>query len=279
MKFEITTMPPRVLILGEPASGKTGALAMLSNAGRRLFIHDFDQNSRVIGNYLKPGHGDIYVQKYFASKIGLSDIAAGTLKSEEARKRAVEKATEENSIQASQELRRFVEMLEHWKEDGFDAGPSKDLTANDIIVIDSGTFLGDMILLAVQQDPRVKRDMRSLYNVAGDYYASILNYLTSDRIGASVIVLTHIRQTGQKDDNGNIIANLRLIPTAIGDAASKKMSTYFSDIWHLEVDRAGNRSFKTSATDKMALRTSAANKIKAVEPFDIASMFDRLTSV
>lgn len=276
MKFQASKMPPRILICGEPASGKTGALAMLANAGHRLFIHDFDQNTRVIGNYLKPGHADIYVQSYHAAKIGLADIAAGTLKSEEARKRAVEKAIEENSILANGELRRFVEMLEHWKEPDFDAGPSKDLTPNDVIVIDSGTFLGDMILLAVHQDPRVKRDLRSLYNVAGDYYTSILNYLTSDKIGASVIVLTHIRQTGQKDENGNIISGLRLIPTAIGDAASKKMPTYFSDIWHLEVDRAGNRSYKTSATDKMALRTSAAAQIKNTEPFDLASMFKRL---
>jgi hypothetical protein len=54
------------------------------------------------------------------------------------------------------------------------------------------------------------------------------------------------------------------------------MSTYFSDIWQLEVDRVGNRSFKTSATDRIGLRTSNPSKIKAVEPYDMASMFDRL---
>ena len=55
------------------------------------------------------------------------------------------------------------------------------------------------------------------------------------------------------------------------------MQTYFTDIWHLEVDRAGNRSFKTAATDKASLRTSAPTLIKAVEPYDLASMLDRLT--
>ncbi len=55
------------------------------------------------------------------------------------------------------------------------------------------------------------------------------------------------------------------------------MQTYFSDIWHLEVDRAGTRTFKTAATDKASLRTSAPTLIKAAEPYDLASMLDRLT--
>jgi len=55
------------------------------------------------------------------------------------------------------------------------------------------------------------------------------------------------------------------------------MPTYFSDIWHLEVDRAGQRRFNTAATSQAGLRTSAPDKIKSVEPFDIASMFNRLT--
>lgn len=277
MKYEVANLPPRVLICGEPASGKTGALAALANAGYRLFIHDFDQNSRVIGSYLQKGHADVFIQTYHAAKIGLADVAAGTLKDENARKIAVEKATTENSITANTELRRFVEMLEHWKDDDVDAGPTKDLTSKDVIVIDSGTFLGDMILLAVHQDPRVKKDLRSLYNVAGDYYGSILNYLTSSKVGASVLVLTHIRQTGVKDpQSGQIISDLRFIPTAIGDAASKKMQTFFSDIWHLEVNQAGARKFKTAATAKAALRTSAPDRIRAEEPFDLAAMFNKL---
>jgi len=90
-------------------------------------------------------------------------------------------------------------------------------------------------------------------------------------------LLTHIRQTGDKDEQNRIIAKHRDIPVGVGEKFSKDMQTYFSDIWHLEVDRAGGRVFKTAATNSASLRTSAPTLIKATEPFDLASMLDRLT--
>ena len=263
-KFEISTLPPRVLVCGEPASGKTGALAQLANAGYRLLIHDFDQNCRVIGSYLKPGAADVYVSTYTVAKMTNTNLFKSGAGVGEAGKQAVA------------ELRKFCQMLEHWKTDSEDLGPSSKLTAKDVIVIDSGTFLGELLLLAAYEDPETKRDLRSLYNVAGRYYSAILDHLTGNRIGASVVVLTHIMQTGEKDDQGKIIGKARDIPVGVGEKFSKKMQTYFTDIWHLEVDRTGKRTFKTSATDKASLRTSVPDKIKATEDFDMAFMFNRL---
>jgi hypothetical protein len=263
MKFQPQSIPPRILIVGEPAAGKTGALAQLANAGYRLCIHDFDSNARVIGSFLKPDAADIYINTYAVAKITITNLFAGA-----------GVATQE----AVNEMRRFCKMLEHWKTDSEDLGPSSALTAKDVIVIDSGTFLGKLLLLAAHEDPKTKKDLRSLYGVAGEYYGAILDYLTGNKIGATVILLTHIMQSGQKDDNGNIIGKAIEIPVAVGEKAGKEMRTYFSDIWHLKVDRMGNRTFATSATDVAALRTSAPNKIKASEPFDLASMLNRLVS-
>lgn len=261
-KFLETKLPPRILICGEPAAGKTGSLAQLANAGYRLMIHDFDSNLRVIGSYLKPDAAEVYVSTYAAAKITSTNLFAGTGNA---------------SKQALDELRRFSKMLEHWKTPTEDLGPCSSWTPNDVVVIDSGTFLGELLLLAAKEDPETKRDMRSLYNVAGGYYGAILDFLTGNKMGASVIVLTHIMQTGDKDDQGKIIAKSRDIPVGVGEKFSKKMQTYFSDIWHLEVDRTGNRVFKTAATNSASLRTSAPTLIKATEPFDLASMLDRLT--
>lgn len=265
--YSTEKLSPRVLLCGEPASGKTGALAQLSNAGFRLFIHDFDQNARVIGSYLKPDHAPIFINTYTVAKMTNSGLF-----------------TKDNSAagrEAIAEMKRFCKNLEHWGKGSSDEdfGPSSALTARDVVVIDSGTFLGDLLLMAATEDPETKKDGRSLYNVAGKYYASILDYLTGNKMGATVLVLTHIMQTGEKDDKGQIIGKAKDIPVAVGEKAGKRMQTYFSDIWHLEVDRAGNRSIKTSATDRAALRTSAPNVIKAVEPFDVASMFNRLIGV
>lgn len=263
-KFADVPKSPRILVCGEPASGKTGMLAQLANAGYRLFIHDFDQNTRVIGSYLKDGAADVFVSTYAVAKVTNTNLFAGNGTA---------------TTQAVNEMRRFCKMLEHWKTETEDAGPSSNLTAKDVIVIDSGTFLGELLLLAAHEDPETKRDLRSLYNVAGKYYGAILDYLCGNKIGATVIMLTHLMQTGDKDDQGKIIGKARDIPVGIGEKFSKKMQTYFSDIWHLEVDRAGNRVFKTAATDKASLRTSAPNRIKASEPFDAASMLNRLLEV
>jgi hypothetical protein len=261
--FSQAQLPPRILIYGEPAAGKTGAIAQLANAGYRVLIHDFDQNSRVIGSYLKPDAAPVYLNTYAAAKITNTNLFSG------------------NSVAGKQsvdEMRRFCKTLEHWKTETEDLGPSSALTAKDVIVIDSGTFLGELLLLAAHEDPETKRDLRSLYNVAGKYYSAILDHLCGNKIGATVIVLTHTMQTGDKDDQGKIVGKARDIPVAVGEKMSKRMPTYFSDIWRLEVDRAGNRAFKTAATDKESLRTSAPHKIKAVEPFDLASMVNRLVN-
>ena len=261
-KFEATKLPPRILICGEPASGKTGALAQLANAGYRLLIHDFDSNSRVIGSYLKPGAADVFVNTYAVAKSTSVNLFGDS-----------SPATK----QAYDAMLQFGKLLLHWKTVTEDIGPALGMTAKDVVVIDSGTFLGELLLLAAHEDPEAKRDMRTLYNVAGRYYGAILDRLTGPKIGASVIVLTHIMQTGEKDDQGKIVGKARDIPVGIGEKFSKKMPTYFSDIWHLEVGRDGKRSFKTAATDKASLRTSAPNLIKPVEEFDLASMLDRLT--
>jgi hypothetical protein len=262
-KFEAAKLPPRILICGEPASGKTGALAQLANAGYRLMIHDFDSNSRVIGSYLKPNAADIFITNYAVAKITNTNLFAGT---GTATKQAVDS------------MRLFCKMLERWKTSTEDLGPVESLTPRDVIVIDSGTFLGELLLLAAHEDPETKRDLRSLYGVAGRYFGAILDHLTGPKVAASVIVLTHLMQTGDKDDQGKIIGKARDIPVGIGEKFSKKMPTFFTDIWHLEVGRDGKRSFKTAATDKASLRTSAPHLIKAVEDFDLASMMDRLTS-
>lgn len=262
MKFEPTLLPPRVLIYGEPASGKTGALAQLANAGYRLLIHDMDQNARVIGSFLKPGAAPVYINTYTVAKMTATNLFAG--KQGEAAQAALK------------EMRRFCSMLQHWKTDDEDLGPSSKLTPRDVIVVDSGTFLGELLFMAAKADPEANKHTPTQYRIGGEYYSAILDYLCGNNVGASVLLLTHIMQTGEKDNEGKFIGKPRDIPVALGDKMSKRMPTYFSDIWRLEVDRGGSRQFKTAATNTEGLRTSNPTSIKAVEPFDLASLFDRL---
>ena len=263
MKYETSKMPPRVLLAGEPATGKTAGIASLANAGYEILLFDMDQNARIIGNYLKPGHAPVHIKTFEVAKISDTAIFSGGPKD------AVPKAVAE--------LRTFTKMLEHWKDGDEDLGPSSQLTAKHVVVIDSGTFLGDLLLLAAKADEETKKDGRSLYNVAGKYYAAILDFLCGKRMGASVLFMTHIMQSGEKDDQGRFIGRPKDIPVAVGEKASKRMQTYFSDIWYLSIDRAGNRIIQTNATDQVARRTSVPDKIKATEPYDLGSLFNRLT--
>ena len=261
--FSQAKLPPRILIYGEPAAGKTGAIAQLANAGYRIMLHDFDRNSRVIGSYLKPDAAPVYRMAYAAAKLTDTNLFDEKILP---------------SKQAYEELRKFCRMLVNWKTETEDLGPTAEMTAKDVIVVDSGTFLGEMLLLAALENQKGKErpDLRAQYQDAGKYSGAVRDMLCGDKIGATVIVLTHNMQTGDKDDQGKIIGRAKEIPVAVGEKMSKRMPAYFSDIWRLEVDRAGNRVFKTAATDKESLRTSAPHKIKASEPFDLASMLNRL---
>jgi hypothetical protein len=261
-KFDAAARPPRVLIYGDPASGKTGALAQLANAGYRLLIFDFDQNSRVIGSFLKPDAADIYVNTYAVAKMTGTNLFAGN---------------KGDAAQAAlKEMRHFVGMLQHWKTESEDLGPASSLTAKDVLVIDSGTFLGELLFMAAKADPEANKHTPTQYRIAGEYYSAILDYLCGSKVGASVVVLTHVTQTGDKDSEGKFIGKPKDIPVALGDKMSKRMPSYFSDIWRLEVDRTGQRRFRTAATAHEGLRTSNPSKIKAEEPFDLAAMFNRL---
>lgn len=261
MKYNPEALPPRVLLMGESTSGKTGSVAQLANAGYRILLHDFDSNARVIGNYLKPGHADIFIRSYDVARLTNTGI--------------LDKGAEVNKA-AVKQMNEFYKMLQHWKTDTEDLGPSKNLTAKDVIVIDSGTFLGELLLLASPEHPEANKHAPTQYRIAGSWYRNILNQLTSNLTGASVLLLTHIQQTGEKDDQGRIIGKARDIPIGVGEKMSKQMTNYFSDVWLLEVQRDGARRIRTLANDRIPLRTSAPNLIKSEEPFDIASIFNRL---
>lgn len=261
-KFELTKMPPRVLIMGESASGKTGALAQLANAGYRLLIHDFDQNARVIGNYLKEGHADVYIKTY--------DVARLVNVGNPAEAEKVQKA-------AVVQMNEFFRMLKHWKTPEEDLGPSSALTTKDVVVVDSSTFLGELCLMAAMQHPEANRHMPTIYRIGGQFMASIFDYLCGSQMGASAVVLSHIQQDGKTDEQGNIIGKAREIPTALGKKMARRMPQYFTDIWRLDVGRTGERTFNTQATDSTSLRASSPT-IKATEPFDLASIFGRLTA-
>lgn len=262
MKIERGTKGPvRLLLMGEAATGKTGALAQLANAGYTIMLHDFDQNSRVISDHLTEGHAPVYVQTYDVARLtnnGMLDTG---------------KAVEQ---QAVKELNRFAAQLKHWDADGDDLGTWDTWTPRHIVVIDSTTFMSRMLMLAAPQHPKANANEKTHYKFAGEFQTKLLNDLTSKNNGASVIVISHLKQTGDRDGDGNLTgANLRNIPTGIGVAESKSLPTYFTDIWEIQINATGKREILTTATNKTARRASSS-LIKAVEPYDLASMFDRL---
>jgi hypothetical protein len=130
--------------------------------------------------------------------------------------------------------------------------------------------------MAAFAHPKANDHLPTIYNWAGKFYSGILDYLTGPDNKASVLFLTHVMDSGQKDKDGTFIGKIEQVPVAVGEKISRRMAQYFTDVWHIEIGPTGQRQIKTAATDKMGLRTSAPLSIKPVEPFDVASMFDRL---
>lgn len=65
--------PAKILLIGDPGGGKTGALAALANAGYRIVVADFDNKLSVLTDYLAPGAAQRVFYETFTDKITIEN--------------------------------------------------------------------------------------------------------------------------------------------------------------------------------------------------------------
>jgi hypothetical protein len=231
----------KMLVEGDPGSGKTGALASLVAAGYKLRILDYDNGLEALKQFVSRDHPE-----------KLKEIEYRTLRDKR-------KASPDGPIIDGMP-KAFVDgikMFDRWRyrtDDGteIDLGVPATWGPNCILVLDSLTFFSDAAFdfrePLVPRSRDGKYDQRAVYKDAQDAIEKVIALLTSESFHTNVIVNTHIRYVDNDD------GTRKGYPTAVGAALSPQIPAYFNSVALCRTKPGGKRVIQTAATSLIDLK-------------------------
>jgi hypothetical protein len=247
----------KLLLLGRSGAGKTGLLGSLAK-DYRLFIADFDNGLDILKDpkVVAPEHRkNIFYRTYYDK----STIIGTTLRP------------------SAIGYTNFVTDMGAWKEEGQRTEGIYAWKETDIFIIDSLTFLGNMIMnntlqLAGRagQKPQIQD-----FGTAMDAQEAILETLYNPAVRCNVIVTSHIQYQG---DEANA-SQQKGVPSAIGKKLAPKVPRYFNNVVQVVKSGSGNnvkREILTTATYDIDLKVSKPSKVPPVMEADLGKLFTLL---
>lgn len=239
----------KMLLMGDPGSGKTGACVSLLGLNLKLRFLDMDN--------------------------GLDSFKQFALRDFPEKVPEVEYRTLRDKYKASAlgplpwRPTAFVDalkMLESWKYDDTDLGAPYEWGPDCVLIIDSTTLLGDAAFnWADPLTPRGKSsgesDKRATYGIAQGAIYKILQLVTGENFQTNVIVIAHVRyidtETGRKG-----------YPTAIGEALSTRIGQLFNSIALCQTAPGGKRTIQTAATAMIDLKNPKPFEMEPKYPLE-----------
>lgn len=247
-KLSATPEPIKMLFLGSSGAGKTGMLASLAVAGYNLRILDFDNGTEILGQVLKKDQAAfnrVDVEKC------LDTFKQGSDKS----------IKWEASDKGAMAYPKALGILDNWP----DLGPTREFGPNDIVVLDSLTFLGEAIMRYVLSmngkhgttwDPKAgptEPNWGSAIGLQEDFLA-----LLTSNLKCHLIVTAHLK-TIQR--NGMDVP----VPSALGQKLPPNVATYFNHAL-LAQSKSGQRKLLTDTQGLLELKTAAPGLVKSEYP-------------
>jgi hypothetical protein len=237
----ISTPLIKAMIAGESKSGKTGLLATLANSDEidRMVIFDTDNGLDVLASYLTPAVLKKVVYQTF------DRFDAGS-------------------------YQKIRDLIKGWKTPTEDLGPLKAFGPRDVVVMDSGTFFGDICYEAASAEDTTKNGM-AIVGAAQKKFVKVVDAFTSDKLPCNLIWNTHIRL--QEDA---IKKTMRGFPETVGSKLSGRIARSFNNLWRVDVKPDGKRVIRTQADAFMTLGSSAPTVLAAEEAFDLGAIFKKI---
>lgn len=179
--------PSRLLLVGYPGAGKTGALAALANMGYKIRMIDFDGNYLPLIKYTKPEFLPNIDIQTFEDK-----LKAGA--------RFME------TVGQPQAFANALKSLDNWKykeEDGteINLGSSKDWGCDTIVVVDGMTSMGKASMRRATHMLNKTTDTITdrVWGLAMAEQENFIEKLTAADNKFHVIVLSHLKMIGPAD--------------------------------------------------------------------------------
>lgn len=244
----------KMILVGDPGSGKTGSLAALAHAGYELRILDLDNGIDVLKNLLMDPKSPYDKDAYKRVKYVTLTEKPGNLT----------RISTMAVPQSATVWNRMARVLNDWKFPDEELGSITTWDHNTVLVIDSMTLAGIAAYnFAAVQNSGTKVDPRMVYFHAQNYLEYLVQCLYSEDVKCNVIVTSHISFVGG-DDGAQLLHGY---PTTIGRALSAKIGRYFNSILMIKTEGKSRRLY-TAPTSRVELKNTAPLRVK--EHYDIA---------
>lgn len=242
----------KLLLMGDPGSGKTGALASLAHAGYNLRIVDLDNGLDILKNLLMD-------PKSPYSNTAYKNVKYVTLTE---RKMAISSRGGTEVPKSATVWNRLSSLLTNWKNGSEDLGPIESWTEKEVLVIDSMTLAGIAAynFAWVSQAGNKNQDGRMIYFHAQSYLEYLMQCLYSEDVKCNVVVTAHVTFLGDEMDISHGY------PMTIGSKLSLKIGRYFNSVLLLKSEGKNHRLY-TVPTFKVEVKTSAPLRVK--DSYDI----------
>lgn len=270
------------LMLGDPGSGKTGALTSLLAAGYKVRVYDFDNLLGTLISFVRhecPDMLDNLDYQTFTDK--LKGISTPILMVGNAMK------VMPNNDGTPKAYIKAMEQLTYWKDpDGDDLGDPGTWGADTVVVLDSLTSLSDSAFRYVQAMNPAGREPQAFYHAAQQLIMNLLSLLASESMNTNVLVLCHLAYTrkprSQEAKNDMTVhETLELgkgYPRSVGSALNEIIASKFNTCLLVEDKGSDNRVIHTKSTmlvdlknpvpfeglDQLPIKTGLATFFKAV---------------
>jgi hypothetical protein len=224
----------KLLIMGDPSTGKTGALTSLVAAGYKLRILDYDNGLDVLRQFvLKECPDKINNIEYRSIH---EDWKAGPDGPEVA---GTPKA-----------FSTGIKMLSRWAYDGVDLGVPAHWGPDCILVIDSLSQFSDAAFNFRQYMAPPKQDKRAVYGDAQRGVNNTLQTLHGENFRTNVIIIAHIRYMERED------GTMKGYPISVGAALSPRIPSFFNSVALCQTVN-GRRTIQTLPTNMIDLKNPA----------------------
>lgn len=262
------------LFLGDPGSGKTGALdALLGIPDMQLRIYDFDNLLGSLVQYARKNHpedlGRIRFQtftdkmKVSANPVAMNGGSLNVLPATDGQPRAYANA---------------LQQLTYWKAEGEDLGPPSEWGPNVTVVIDSLTTMSQAAFRYCQYLNPAAKEPRSTYFAAQQLVLNAIQLLCSQQFNTNVLILAHVTY------NQNHLDLTKGFPRSIGAALNEQIAAYFNCVLLAESQGSGSsikRFIRTNSTGVVDLKNPISFRVPDQLPLEtgLATFFQAVRSI
>lgn len=234
----------KMLLIGQPMSGKTGSLASLVKAGYKLRVIDFDAKIHTLKAFVKKDSPD-----------KLANVEVVTLRDKY--KSTAFGAQIDGTPKA---WATATALIDHWKYEGTDLGAPRTWGKDCVLVIDSLTFAAraafDWAFPLVPRGAGGNFDPRAVYGKAQDAIFDELMLITAEDFKTNVVVTAHIDYLPMPD------GKTKGFPTTIGKALGPNIPAMFPSM-AMTFSEVGARKIGTVSNALLDLANPAPFKMQA----------------